>query len=194
MISTIASLSHDNNDKGWISSKDVVWQEHIWRWSKRDEFFKFLDIPSRASMPVEVALGSVDKPDRVTIQSSGWRTRDAASLDDPEEYRRYIVDSAGEFTVAKDQYVSPRSGWFSDRSVCYLAAGRPVITQDTGFSKFIPTGNGLLAYSNVDQALAAIESLASDYSRHAAAALDIAREYFGAERVVSAMLAKAGIL
>jgi glycosyltransferase involved in cell wall biosynthesis len=95
--------------------------------------------------------------------------------------------------VAKEQYVAPRSGWFSDRSACYLAAGRPVVTQDTGFGKFVPTGEGLFAYSTTEEAVAAIEAIAADYERHSAAAREIAREYFDAQRLLQRMLAEIGV-
>ena len=116
------------------------------------------------------------------------------SISDPDDYREYILRSTGEFTAAKEQYVAPRSGWFSDRSACYLAAGRPVVTQDTGFGKFVPTGEGLFAFSTLDEAASAIESIASDYERHSAAAVEVAREYFDAERLLGRMLEEAGVL
>jgi hypothetical protein len=100
----------------------------------------------------------------------------------------------GEFTVAKEQYVRPRTGWFSDRSVCYLAAGRPVVTQETGFSKFLPCGEGLLPFLTEDEAKQALETIAGDYDRHSTAALTIAREYFDAEDVLRRMLATIGLL
>src|SRR5690606_5229342 len=114
-------------------------------------------------------------------------------LNDPDAYREYIRRSKGEFTVAKEQYVLPRSGWFSDRSVCYLAAGRPVITQDTGFGAFIPTGIGLMAFSTLDEATEAMQRVTTDYAAHSHAAREIAREYFDAERVVGDMMAAAGL-
>ena len=96
--------------------------------------------------------------------------------------------------MSKEQYVRPRSGWFSDRSVCYLASGRTVITQDTTFSKFVPTGQGLFAYTSEDEALTAIEAIAKDYEQHSAMAAEIAREYFDAQRVVGDMLRRVGLL
>ena len=104
-------------------------------------------------------------------------------------YHNFIARSRGELTVAKDIYVRPNSGWFSDRSVCYLAAGRPVITMRTGFSKFYPVGRGLFEYSTHEEALAAIDAIAADYSSHSRAARELAREYFAADRVLGALLA-----
>ena len=118
-------------------------------------------------------------------------------MSDPDEYRLYIQNSLGEFTVAKDQYVRPLSGWFSDRSyrsVCYLAAGRPVVTQDTAFGKKIPAGEGLFAFRDQDGAAPALEAIAADYPRHARAAREIAREYFGVDRVLREMLQAADLL
>jgi hypothetical protein len=95
--------------------------------------------------------------------------------------------------VAKDIYVRPRSGWFSDRSVCYLAAGRPVVTQDTAFGKFIPTGSGLFAYSTMEEAVDALDRINADYAAHSAAARRVAAESFGAESVLRRFLADAGL-
>jgi hypothetical protein len=108
-------------------------------------------------------------------------------------YYRYIRGSMAEFTVAKEQYVKPRSGWFSDRSVCYLAAGRPVITQSTGFENIIPTGEGLFEFTTEADILAAIDAITGDYERHSKAALEIAEEYFAAEKVIGAMAETMGL-
>jgi hypothetical protein len=103
---------------------------------------------------------------------------------DIDTYRSYISASRGEFTVAKDLYVSTRSGWFSDRTVCYLAAGRPAVTQFTGFEKFIPAGAGLLGFANDASAVEALRAVSADYPRHARAAREIACEYFDAQRLL----------
>ena len=110
-----------------------------------------------------------------------------------DAYGDFIRASRGEFTVAKDIYVRPRSGWFSDRSVCYLASGRPVVTMDTGFSRFYPVGEGLFHYSDEAGAQAAIAAVNADYPRHAKAARELAAEYFAASRVLAAMLKGAGL-
>jgi hypothetical protein len=112
---------------------------------------------------------------------------------DMKRYRDFISHSRAEFTVAKDIYVQPNSGWFSDRSVCYLAAGRPVVTMCTGFRKFYPVGRGLFDYSNHDEALAAVDAIAADYSGHSNAARELAREYFASDRVIGALVAAAGL-
>jgi hypothetical protein len=110
-----------------------------------------------------------------------------------ESYRDYICGSRGEFTVARDQYVRPRTGWFSDRSACYLAAGRPVITQETGFSKFLPSGRGLFGFTTLDDVLAAVDAIEADYAAHSRAALEIAREYFAADRVLGSLMERVGL-
>jgi glycosyltransferase involved in cell wall biosynthesis len=110
-----------------------------------------------------------------------------------ESYHDFITHSRAEFTVAKDIYVQSNSGWFSDRSVCYLAAGRPVVTMRTGFGKFYPVGRGLFEYSNHDEALAGIDAITADYARHSCAARELAREYFAPDRVLRPLLAECGL-
>lgn len=174
--------------------KDVSFQGKTYQWSKHVNFLKFLDLPSRVSQPLELAVETLSDGARAKLVALGWHVTAAAECSATvERYRNYIYASRGEFTVAKDIYVQPRSGWFSDRSVCYLAAGKPVVTQDTGFSKFIPTGEGLFAFANVDDVVAALETINTDYARHARAARAIAAEYFAAEKVLRKLLADAGL-
>jgi hypothetical protein len=110
-----------------------------------------------------------------------------------QPYRDFIVSSRAEFTVAKDIYVRARTGWFSDRSVCYLAAGRPVVTQDTGFSKTIPSVAGLFAFTTIDEIRESIARINGDYRRQCHAALEIAHEFFDADRVLRDLLRMAEI-
>jgi hypothetical protein len=110
-----------------------------------------------------------------------------------DSYRDYIARSRGELTVGKDQNVRLRSGWFSDRSATYLAAGRPVITQDTGFGSALPEGEGLLSFTDLDSAAAAVDKVRGDYPQHAAAARNVAEEHFRAERVLGSLLAEVGL-
>ena len=112
---------------------------------------------------------------------------------DVDKYREYIQRSRGEFTVTKDQVVRPRTGWFSDRSCTFLAAGRPVITQETGFSKFLPTGKGLFGFLTMDEILAAVDVIESDYEGSCRAAREIAQEYFAAEKVLGKLMSEAGL-
>jgi glycosyltransferase involved in cell wall biosynthesis len=111
---------------------------------------------------------------------------------DIDAYRQYITNSRGEFTVAKDQNVRLRSGWFSDRSATYLASGRPVITQETGFSNVLASGKGLFAFSTMEEIVDAVEQINADYATHSRAAREIAREYFSAERVLSSIIERVG--
>ena len=179
------------------------WQQHgqdhefhgeTYHWSKHYEFLKFLDLPSRTSQPFELSLASCDDQAKQLLEGNGWRVRQAAELSgNLDVYRRYIVESRAELTVAKDQNVRLRSGWFSDRSATYLAAGRPVVTQETGFSNTLPTGEGLFAFSTMEEILAAVEEINSDYERHSAAAREIARDYFDAGKVLSRLLGEVGL-
>jgi hypothetical protein len=180
----------------WRQSGQVKFKGEIYTWSKHHEFLKFLDLPRRASQVFELALssGSYDAAEKRLIESNGWRLRDALEFSgDPDAYRDYITASRGEFTVAKDQNVRLRSGWFSERSAQYLAAGRPVITQETGFSNVLPTGRGLFAFSTMEEILEGVESINSDYDHHCRAASTLAREYFSSDVVLKELLAEVGL-
>jgi len=164
-------------------------------WSKRDEWLRFLDLPARTQAPFDLAL-DVDKVpgDREMLGASGWRFTDPIAVSiDPERYRSFIRDSLGEFSVAKDLNVRLATGWFSDRSACYLAAGRPVIVQDTGFRRTLPTGAGLLAFQTSDDAADAVRAVRTDWDLHSAAARRIAEQHFSATWVLSDLLSRAGI-
>jgi hypothetical protein len=175
------------------TSKDVEWDGQIYKWSKHEEFLKFIALPQRTTQPLELALASNDHEAMRRLQEYGWHLRDALVLSrELLPYRAYIGQSRGEFTVAKDQYVRLRSGWFSDRSACYLAAGRPVITQETGFSKFFPTGKGLFAFQTMEDILAAVDAINSDCQGNCRAAREIAAEYFTAEKVLGSLMERAG--
>jgi hypothetical protein len=175
------------------SGKDVVYRGDRYYWTKDREFERFLDLPRRRAVPFELAVG-VDDAVLQRLHSNGWRQRRSVDLSaSVNGYREYIQRSRGEFTVARDQYVRPRTGWFSDRSACYLAAGRPVITEDTGFGKFLPTGRGLFAFTTMDDVLAAVDAIESDYEAHCDAARELAHAYFGAEQVVGSLMSRAGL-
>jgi glycosyltransferase involved in cell wall biosynthesis len=136
-----------------------------------------------------------DPADRRRLQTHGWRLVSPfqMSLDVFDDYPAYFRRSRAEFTVAKDQNVRLRSGWFSERDACYLACGKPVVAQDTGFSNVLPTGEGLFAFTTMDDALAAVEIINSDYRRHCEAARAIAEEYFEARLVAARLLADIGL-
>jgi hypothetical protein len=180
---------------GWQQLwRDVTLNGELYRWSKHLEFMKFLDLPSRTSQTLELALAGCNEDDRRMLEQQGWRIRDASEVsDDIDTYRRYIGGSRAEFTVAKDQNVRLRSGWFSDRSATYLAAGRPVVTQDTGFGNVLPTGRGLFGFSTMDEAVAAIDAINTDYEGHSRAAGELARAYFDSDLVLTRLLKDCGV-
>jgi hypothetical protein len=171
------------------TDKDIQWQGETYYWSKDREFAKLIGLPRRVKPPLELALSQIDSDSIALLESNGWRVADALALTkDMGPYRSYIVGSRAEFTVAKDQNVRLRSGWFSDRSACYLAAGKPVITQDTGFGNVLPTGAGLFSFRTEEEVVAAVELIERDYAAQATAAREIAAEYFAAERVLARVL------
>jgi GT2 family glycosyltransferase len=162
-------------------------------WSKHNEFLKFLDLPSHVSQPFELALSSYEESDRQMLEGKGWKVTHGLDVStEADAYRDYITASRGEFTVAKDQNVRLRTGWFSDRSATYLAAGRPVISQETGFSNILPTGEGLHGFSTMEEIVEAVERTNSDYVRHSQRAAELAREYFSHEVVLGQLLKEVG--
>jgi GT2 family glycosyltransferase len=173
---------------------EVEFEGELYTWSKHFEWFKFIDLPKYTDQRFELALSGCDEESRRVLEAHGWTVREGLQLSGTlNAYRRYLAGSRGELTVAKDQNIRLRSGWFSDRSAAYLACGRPVITQETGFSNVLPTGEGLFGFSTMDEVLAAVEEVNGDYERHCRAAREIAREYFDADRVLADMLDKLGL-
>jgi hypothetical protein len=171
--------------------KNLEWRGDTWYWTKDREFEKFLDLPNRRHCTFELATG-VGKEIQQLLREHGWRQIDSIGISgDANRYREYIQNSRAEFTVARDQYVRPNTGWFSDRSVCYLAAGRPVITQETGFSKFIPSGKGLFGFRTTEDILKAVDSIEAEYESNCQTAREIAREYFASEKVVGSLMQRA---
>jgi hypothetical protein len=171
------------------SGKDVEWQGRLLTWSKHVEFQRIMDLPQRVTRPLELALATDDADAIGRLRTAGWRVVEARPLSkDVDAYRRYIRASAGELSAAKEQNVLLRSGWFSDRSASYLAAGRPVVLQDTGFGRALPTGAGLFAFSTLEEAAGALAEIEADYRRHAAAAYAIAAEHLRAESVLRELL------
>lgn len=179
----------------WMQhGRDIRFRGELYRWSKHFEFIKFQELPRRTAQSFELALSRWDEAARRRLERWGWRLRHALDFSlDVDAYRAYIRQSRGEFTVAKDQNVRLCSGWFSDRSATYLAAGRPVITQETGFSRLFPTGRGLFAFSTMDEILAAVDAVNADYAAHARAAEEIARAYFNYDVVLPRLLDGVGL-
>jgi hypothetical protein len=175
--------------------KNIEFAGENYLWSKHVNFLNFLDLPRRRPETCfEMAMLPPDESVRREVEGCGWRLVDPRPVSaDMETYRRFVAASHGEFTVAKDIYVRPNSGWFSDRAVCYLASGRPVVTMRTGFTSYCPVGAGLFDYATHDEALAAIDALAADYGRHCRAARDIAGDCFGAARVLADLTEAIGL-
>jgi hypothetical protein len=178
----------------WDSQdRDVEYRGETYGWSKRPEWLRCLDLPGRTGARFEMAM-NVGDSDREPLQAHGWRIVDPLTVSvDPWRYREYIRTSRGEFTVAKDMNVRLRSGWFSDRGACYLAAGRPVIMQDTGYGDVLPVGPGLHAFRSPQEAVEAVRSVEGDYARASAHAVEVARECFAAEVVLGDLLRMAGL-
>ena len=173
--------------------KDLDYDGETYYWTKDREFTRFIDLPRLRPGRFELAVDPDEDACRL-LDEHGWgRTSSVALSRDVDAYRSYIAGSRGEFTVARDQYVRPRTGWFSDRSACYLAAGRPVITEETGFSRHLPTGKGLFGFTTVDDVLEAVDEVASDYGAHCRAAREIADEFFAADKVVGSLMQRAGL-
>jgi len=154
-----------------------------------------MEIPARTDAVLRPALDihPDETPDLEALERNGWELLDPRTVaHDPDSYREFVAGSLAEFGVAKSGYVLSRCGWFSDRSACYLASGRPVLAQDTGFGRWLPAGEGLLAFSGTDDAVAGIEAVRSDYDRHSAAARRLAEEHLDSDTVLARLLARIG--
>lgn len=174
--------------------KDVTWNGETYLWNKSENFSKFIGAPAIAGESLEIATDVQEASTAERFRIKGWRLKSPYGLStDRELYRRYIQESRGEFTAAKDQYVRLNTGWFSDRSACYLAAGRPVITQETGFTRFYGGEKGLFAFSDLDGIREAADAIRADYATHSRAAYKIAQESFEAEKVLASLLERAGV-
>jgi hypothetical protein len=163
-------------------------------WSKRDQWLGMVDLPRVTGAQFELAM-DVDKTpgDLALLAAYGWRVVDPLSVSiDTLRYRDYIYSSCGEFSVAKELNVHLATGWFSDRSACYLAAGRPVVVQDTGFGTALPTGAGLLSFATFAEAADAVRAVVTEWPQHSAAARRIAERYFAAPGVLAALVDRAG--
>jgi hypothetical protein len=180
----------------WSTSglKDITWRGKKYLWSKSREFLRFISAPKKSGERFELATNIEDVKTQKRFVRNGWRLRCPREMSvDYWRYRDYIHRSKGEFTVAKDQYVRLNTGWFSDRSACYLAAGRPVITQETGFTKTYGGKLGLLSFQSVDDIVDAVKMINANYAKHSRAARALAREFFEAEKVLESVLDRAGI-
>ena len=181
---------------GQWRGQEAVWQGDYYG-PKREEFLKLIGLPVKTSQPLELALliHESETEDLATLRGNGWQ------LTNPHEaagglggFRSYIQQSRGEFSVAKQGYVKSRSGWFSDRTICYLASGRPVLVQDTGFAKHLPTGQGLLTFTTIEEAGRGLGAINADYAAHCAAARKLAEDRFAAPKVLQNVLESTGVL
>jgi hypothetical protein len=164
--------------------------------SKVHEFRKIIELPRLVRSRFELALDihPKERSDLRLLEQAGWSLRDPAAVAaSPASYRSFVQRSLAELSVAKPLYVETRSGWFSDRSICYLASGKPVVTQDTGFGARLPTGDGLLAFTTVDEAAAAVEDVERNAAHHAAAARAVAEECFDSDRVLEVLVDQVAI-
>jgi hypothetical protein len=163
---------------------------------KAHEFRRFLALPARAPGAFEVALeiDEADAKDRSALEEHGWRLVDPAVVaGTAEAFRSYVQASSAECSPAQAVYVHTRSGWFGDRTVRYLASGRPALVQDTGFSAALPVGEGLVPFTTLDSAVRGAEAIAADYERHCRAARALAEEYFAAPVVLGRLCEEVGV-
>jgi hypothetical protein len=159
--------------------------------NKNGEFAMVADLPRHVGIPLELAINA---PDEVLadLARRGWRLRSALEVSsNVEDYRLYVQGATGELSVAKSTYVRNTTGWFSDRTECFLAAGRPAVVQDTGWSQHLPTGTGLLAFSDTDGACAGVDEVLTHPNAHQAGASELAREHFADDVVLPIFLSQA---
>lgn len=164
---------------------DVVWNGETYHWSKHHEFLKFVDLPRRCpEVGFELSLNIDDAEDRALLMERGWKLSSPLEMSlEPFGYQGFFRRSRAEWTVAKDQNVRLQSGWFSERDACYLASGKPVIAQSTGFENHLPTGEGLFAFRTQDDVSAAVATIERDYARACRAARRVAEEHLEAGKV-----------
>jgi hypothetical protein len=158
---------------------------------KRGSFLRFLELPRHTRQPLELALYLTDKDseDRARLEQHGWRIRDSREVaGSPETYRSYLQRSRGEFSCAKPSCMEFQNAWISDRTLCYLASGKPAVVQHTGPSTYLPNGEGLFRFTTLEEAVGGLEAVNADYQRHCRAAREIVEAYFDAEQVVAQIL------
>jgi hypothetical protein len=185
---TVKTVAPFTTVANWSAYGTVTYNGEIYG-QKDVEFLKLIELPKLTSQKLELAISGASAEIWNCMQTTGWSLRegDEVSSDVPT-YQSYITGSRGEFSAAKNAYVKTRSGWFSDRSICYLAAGKPVILQDTGFSDWLPTGHGVLSFSSIDEALDCIEKVNEDYPAHCLTAKKVAEKIFGYKAVLPRLI------
>jgi len=173
-----------------IEEGQAVCHDH----NKRLAFLEYATLPERTAQPLELALllADGDVADRCLLERHRWRIRDARQVaSTPQRYQAYIQGSRGEWSCAKPVFVKLQNAWVSDRTVCYLASGKPAVVQHTGPSAYLPHGEGLFRFSTLDEAAAAFDAINTDYPRHCRAAREIAVAYFDAKQVLTQVLSEA---
>jgi hypothetical protein len=178
----------------WTSYKSETYGGRTYGHKDR-ELLRFVELPRKvtpAALELASAAGRTQQIPRDLLTHAGWRVVDPAAVcPDLDSYRNYIESSKAEWSVAKNAYVQGRSGWFSERSACYLAAGRPVVVQDTGFSALLPVGEGIVPFTTLEEAVWAIRDVEGNYPRHARAARALAAESFASEKVLPRLIEEA---
>jgi hypothetical protein len=175
----------------WSASADVRLDGHVYGHKGR-ELERLIDLPARTGRRFVLAAGGPTPRER--LRADGWELENPLEVSGTlEAYRDFIAASYADLGIAKHAYVASASGWFSDRSTCYLGSGRPVLHQETGFSEWLPTGEGVFAFSTADDVVEALEEIDRDYERHARAARAIAEEHFEARTVIARMLEEGGL-
>ncbi len=181
----------------WMAGKKLVYQGE--EWGQKDmEFANFSSLPQylpgiNLSMVVSKTGGTEDTLQKQKIEAAGWKVLSPEThATNWISYREFIQNSTGEFSVAKQTYVKAKTGWFSCRSACYLASGRPVVTQDTGWSRFIPSGEGLFAFGTMPEAIDALLEITGNLQHHANVAREIAEAYFDSIKILDCLLKKIG--
>jgi hypothetical protein len=185
---SFTTISHWFEDE-WVEDAGGFYQN-----DKRTGFMPFLGLPQHTSQPLELALclSAREEDERVALQKGGWRVRhsyDVAST--PWEYQRYIQDSLGEFSCVKPSCIRLQNAWVSDRTICYLASGKPAVVEHTGPSRFLPDAAGLFRFRDMGEAVRCLETVAADYDRQSRLARALAEEYFDAHKVVGSVLERA---
>jgi hypothetical protein len=178
----------------WTVGKWVRDAQGLYRTDKRSAFLPFLAVPAETEQPMELALylSSSEDEERATLQRQGWRVRDSRTVaQTPWEYQRYIQTSRGEFSCAKPSYVRMGNAWMSDRTLCYLASGKPAVVQHTGPSSYLPDAAGLFRFRDPDDAVKCLETVAADYPRQCRLAREVAEEFFDAKKVFGKLLERA---
>jgi hypothetical protein len=174
----------------WIVGENEAYYEN----SKRINYLRFADLPQNLQQELELALYLTDNDDddRNLMEKGGWKIRISREVaGTPEQYQAYIQDSRGEFSVVKPSCIFFQNAWMSDRSLCYLASGKPVVVQNTGPSLYLPDGEGLLRFSTTEEAITAIEAINRSYPHHCKAAREMAEEYFDSQKVLAKLLNRA---